>query len=206
LLRLGHGQYRVSKITRVPEPKIRKLMVKYRIHHPVGDQGLPAAKRAQITARVRAREAYGIRIAEKEKVSPAPVLAIAHAIFGPGRFRSSGVPLTSLVNSDAHTEANYRKFLETVFLRTFSVEAQAMEFSSIFTALVERYAEIWYHGTIPADRLSFVEELTSVYMPENPRVDSPFTQEEWRKERELVAAHLRTAVECVAGTEARWTN
>ncbi len=207
LLRLGHGQYRVAKMTRVPQKKIHELMLKYYIVHPVGGLPLPAPTRARITERVRERDAYGIRIAEKENVSKEPVLRIAHQIYGPGRFRGGRVPpFTFVINPDGNIEANCRKFVDDVFRGTFSTEAQAMELTRIFTKLVERYAQLWYDGNIPADRNAFIEELVSAYLPPNLRGRTPFTPEEWRKQRQFVADHVRTAVDSLAGTESVWKN
>jgi len=197
LLRLGHGQYRVSRMTRVPEPKIRKLMAKYRIHHAVGDHpGLPAAKRSRILQSVLKRENFAAHIAKKERVSHDPILRIAHAIYGPGRFCSRGKPLTSVANVDANVESNYQKFLEGVFRKRFSMEAQVEELTGIFTQFTESFIKIWYDGVIPSDRNAFIAALLESYMPSvKPSFVGMFTDQEWAKERALVAGYLRTAVD-----------
>jgi hypothetical protein len=81
------------------------------------------------------------------------------------------------------------------------------QLTETFVQLVERYAEIWHNGHIPTDRVAFVAKLLDAYMPASMRELSPFTTEEWLRERDSVAEHLAAAVDCVARSqEARWTN
>ncbi len=76
-----------------------------------------------------------------------------------------------------------------------------------FIPLVESFARIWYDGKIPADRVSFVARLVESYMPESMRELSPFTAEEWLRERDIAAEDLTAAVDCLARQQAaRWTN
>jgi hypothetical protein len=80
------------------------------------------------------------------------------------------------------------------------------ERTEIFIALVESFAHIWYDGRIPADRTSFVARLVESYMPESTCGLGPLTAEEWLRERDEVALHITTAVDCVARQRTLWAN
>jgi hypothetical protein len=128
LLRLGHGQARVAKMTRVSQPKIRLLMKKYRIHHLAGDPGLalknPDVLR-KIDAAIKRRENYVVQIAKQHNVSVETVRKRAHALLGPGKFLSSWPPLESYIpqkwfetmptNDDAEVALHVADFVNRCF-------------------------------------------------------------------------------------------
>ena len=84
-----------------------------------------------------------------------------------------------------------------------------MQLENIFVRLVQHYVSLAPHnGRVPKDRAAFVARILDAYMPAHEReLAGAFTVAEWMKERDIVAAHLATAVDCVARSqEARWKN
>jgi len=110
LLRLGRGQYRVSRMTKVPQPKVHEVMLKHNIFHPFGEPSSPA-KRARVLAKIRARTNYCVRIAKEEGVSKEYVRKLAHQIWGPGRFLPAPIwpPMSSIF---PQTNVDFTKMTE----------------------------------------------------------------------------------------------
>jgi hypothetical protein len=202
LLRLGHGQYRVSRMTRVPQKKIHKLLAKYRIHHPVGQPCLPAAKHASILERVMNREDFGVGIGKKEGVSRSTVLEIAHKIYGPGRFRGHGEPLTSAQNADVDVERNTEKFLETLFHRQVAAEAGAMHYENIWREFLEGYLTRAYQGVLPPDHAALLSEVMDLAFPASMTKAIP----DILTLKGEVAACLKSAIDSIGNQQSRWTN
>jgi len=122
MLRCGIGQYRTAKALRVPETAVRKLMRKFKIHHPNGGTKFER-REPEIAAKVRAavvkRENYCCKIAEKFGVGRSIVERIAHEVHGEGHFVSNWEPMTSKYPSKCpslHSEPDvYVSFVKKLF-------------------------------------------------------------------------------------------
>jgi hypothetical protein len=210
VLRAGNGQYRTAKLCRVSQPEVHKLMLKHKIRNKGGGHGLPIKKRAAILDRVLQRENFANHIAEKENVSPPTVLEIAHAMFGPHRFSTRGVPFTSAINAGSDVEANFTKFAENIVRKTVllegKVEAIENQMDTIFVTMIEKHLELWHSGQVPSDRKALVEEILEINMPKVLRGKSVLTLEQWDWYRGMTEQCIKTALDHVAGPESRWTN
>jgi hypothetical protein len=77
-----------------------------------------------------------------------------------------------------------------------------MSQTETYIELVEHYAALWHDGRIPADRVTFIAKILDAYMPESQRtIGGMFTTGEWLRERDMVAAHLAVAADCVGSTQ-----
>jgi hypothetical protein len=85
-LRRGTGQEATSKKFRVSRCKIRALMSKHKVYHPVGDPGLANAERERIKEAIRRREDYAVNLAKKYGHCPQTVLKLVHQEYGPAPF------------------------------------------------------------------------------------------------------------------------
>jgi hypothetical protein len=198
----GRGLDRVAKAMRVPDRVVSEIMEKHKIpRHPVGAPPLEVGKRARIVAAIHSREDHIYRLAKKIGVHRGTLSRIAHAIAGVDRFIGypNIPPLTA--EEPVHMETGYAEFLDAAFRKNFSKEAQVREMRSIFSTLVKSYLDIWCAGVVPGDRASFASEVLNAYLPETLRERSPFTPEEWDRERENIGQFIRAAVDAAAGTQ-----
>jgi transposase-like protein len=209
LLRDGKSVARVAKATRLQDRIIKQLMEKHAIIHKVGGgPKLSAKKRAEIAEAIRNREDHMYRLAKKFKVARATIRRIAREITGVERFVGwVGIEPLTPVTSDVQLKNGYETFLEKLVHEKFPKEQnmQNQDIDATYRKIVETFAAAWYDGHIPANRNAFVIELLESYLPKTkPDFIKMLNAEEYARERAVVAAYIRKAVECVAGST--WTN
>jgi hypothetical protein len=186
LLRQGFGQRSVSKLTKISERKIRRIMREHKIFHRTGDPGLPQAKHLEILGGVRARRKFANRLAQELRVSSFTVLRTAHAIYGPHRFRNRGKPLTSAHHPDQNIEENCLKFLLAVARKRLHLEKNTDELLSRYAQrnggrtmldqsstealyLMDSIVREYFRGTMPQNHVRFAESLAKLCLEKIPR-------------------------------------
>jgi hypothetical protein len=208
LMREGLQQEKTARRLRLPGTVVHELYLKHKIDPHRGGRLAPR-KLAKVIAAVRAGKKYCNQIARENGVAVRTALKYAHAVRGDGRFipGSRVPPLQSLYNSnsDAAVERGYRKFLETAFRRTVSLEASPMRYAAIWREFLEGYIERKYGGVLPPDRTALLSEVLNLcYLPEVLKLMNssfPDGMPDISPAKREIAGYLEMAVESIASKQ-----